>query len=85
MPVVEALSVGTSAICSGLTALREGGGDVPHYLDPLDGPGREAAVLDHAAGGPLHAAQCARLPDWHDPTWSEHVAIVAKAIERLLG
>lgn len=85
MPVAEALSVGTPVICSDLPALREVGEDVPDYLDPLDGPGWKAAVLDHAAQGPLHAAQMARLPTWHDPTWDEHIAIVARAIESLLA
>lgn len=85
MPVAEALAVGTPAICSDLAALREVGGAVPDYLDPLDGPGWKTAILDHAAGGPLHAAQCARLSDWHNPTWDEHMAIVAGAIEGLRG
>lgn len=85
MPVAEALSVGTPVIASDLAALREVGGDVPDYLDPLDGPGWKAMVLDHAAQGAAHAAQIARLPGWHDPTWGEHMAIVTKAIEGLRG
>ncbi|AXB80686.1 glycosyltransferase family 1 protein [Novosphingobium sp. P6W] len=84
MPVAEALSVGTPAICSDLGALREVGGDVPDYLDPLDGPGWKRAVLDHAVCGPLHAAQMERLPDWHDPSWGEHMSIVSRAIAGLM-
>ena len=57
------------------------GEDVPDYLDPLDGPGWRAAILDHATRGPLHRAQLARLPGWHNPSWAEHIAIVAEAIE----
>ncbi|WP_232493676.1 glycosyltransferase family 4 protein [Novosphingobium kaempferiae] len=83
MPVAEALSVGTPVIASDLAALREVGGAVPDYLDPLDGPGWQAMILDHAARGPAHAAQMARLPGWHNPSWAEHMAIVAKAIEGL--
>lgn len=83
MPVAEALSVGTPALCSDIAALREVGGDVPDYLDPLDGPGWKAAVLDHATRGPTYAAQMARLPGWHNPTWKEHLGIVVKAIEAL--
>ncbi|WP_159982085.1 MULTISPECIES: glycosyltransferase family 1 protein [unclassified Novosphingobium] len=83
MPVAEALSVGTPVICSDLPALREVGGAVPDYLDPLDGPGWKAAVLDHGARGPLYAAQMQRLPIWHDPTWAEHIAIVAEGVEKL--
>lgn len=83
MPVAEALSVGTPVICSDLAALREAGGIVPDYLDPLDGPGWKAAVLDHAVDGPMRRAQMERLPGWHDPTWAEHIEIVAEAIETL--
>lgn len=81
MPVAEALSVGTPVLSSDLPALREVGEDVPDYLDPLDGPGWRAAILDHATRGPLHRAQLARLPGWHNPSWAEHIAIVAGAIE----
>lgn len=83
MPVAEALSVGTPVICSELPALREVGRDVPDYLDPLDGPAWQTAIMDHASGGALHAAQLTRMPAWHNPTWDEHMAIVVKAIESL--
>ncbi|MCJ2188342.1 glycosyltransferase family 4 protein [Novosphingobium beihaiensis] len=85
MPVAEALSLGVPAICSDLPALREVGGTAPDYLDPLDGPGWQATILDHATRGPLHRAQLARLPGWHNPNWAEHIAIVVKAIEELQG
>ena len=85
MPVAEALSVGTPAVCSDLPALREVGGNVPDYLDPLDGPGWKAEILDHAARGERHTAQLARLAGWHNPTWEEHIAIVADAIGLLQG
>lgn len=83
MPVAEALSVGTPVLCSDLPALREVGGEVPDYLDPLDGPGWKAAILDHAAHGPRFAAQMQRLPGWRAPTWDEHIAVVAGAITAL--
>lgn len=85
MPVAEALSVGTPVIASDLSALREVGGEVPDYRDPLDGPGWRAAILDHAARGPAYQAQMARLPGWRNPGWAEHIAIVAAAIEALRG
>ena len=83
MPVAEALSVGTPVICSDLPALHEVGGEVPDYLDPLDGPGWRCAVLDHATHGPMRQAQMQRLPLWHNPGWKEHLAIVAHAIGQL--
>ena len=36
------------ALCSDLPALREVGGAVPDYLDPLDGAAWRRAVLDYA-------------------------------------
>lgn len=85
MPVAEALSVGTPVVCSDIAALREVGGNVPNYLDPLDGPGWAAAILDHATRGPKYRAQLARVPEWRAPTWEDHIAIVADAIARLHG
>ena len=83
MPVAEALSVGTPVLCSDLPALREVGGEVPDYLDPLDGPSWKTMILDYAARGNAHAAQLQRLSDWHAPTWDEHIAVVCEAIAAL--
>jgi len=83
MPVTEALSVGTPVICSDLPALREAGGNAPDFIDPLDGPGWRAAILDHFRGGPLYTAQRERLTAWRAPTWDDHIAIVRDAIEAL--
>jgi glycosyltransferase involved in cell wall biosynthesis len=80
MPVAEALAAGTAVICSDLPALREAGGNAPDYLDPLDGPGWKASILDHYAAGPLYAAQKDRLSHWRAPTWSSHIDIVCDAI-----
>jgi glycosyltransferase involved in cell wall biosynthesis len=83
MPVAEALSVGTPALCSDLPALREVGGDVADYLDPLDGPAWTRAILDYAGHGPMRQAQMARIGTWHNPTWDEHIDTVVAALARL--
>lgn len=83
MPVAEALSAGVPVICSDIAAHREVGREVPDYCDPLDGPGWQALVLDHARQGPAWQAQMARIPLWHSPTWDEHLQIVVKAISTL--
>ncbi|SFG46199.1 Glycosyltransferase involved in cell wall bisynthesis [Novosphingobium sp. CF614] len=83
MPVAEALAVGTPVLCSDLPALREAGGSVPDYLDPLDGLGWKTLILDHARAGPHRAAQIQRLAGWHHSTWDEHLDIVAAAIDDL--
>jgi len=80
-PLIEAFGVGVPALCSDIPALRETGGAVPEYLDPLDGPGWRAAILDYAAPhSPRRAAQLDRLRGWHPPTWQEHFANVDRLI-----
>jgi hypothetical protein len=61
--------------------LRETGGAVPEYLDPLDGPGWRSAILDYAAEpSPRRAAQLARLAQWQPPRWQDHFASVERFI-----
>ena len=83
MPVAEALSVGTPVLCSNLSALREAGGMVPDFLDPLDGPSWKAHILDYFDCGPRHTAQMQRLAQWFRPGWLDHIDIVCAAIEDL--
>jgi glycosyltransferase involved in cell wall biosynthesis len=80
-PLVEALQLGVPALCSDIPALRETGGAVPEFLDPLDGPGWRRAVLDYAGpNSPRRTAQLARLPQWQPPCWEEHFATVDRFI-----
>ncbi len=82
LPLAEALALGTPALCSDLPALREVGGAVPEFLDPLDGMGWRQAVLDYAAAeSPRRAAQLARLAGWQAPDWASHF----QAVDRLLA
>jgi glycosyltransferase involved in cell wall biosynthesis len=80
-PVVEALQLGVPALCSDIPALRETGGEVPEFLDPLDGPGWRAAVLDYTVpDSPRREAQLARLAHWRPPCWDRHFQIVDRFI-----
>jgi glycosyltransferase involved in cell wall biosynthesis len=80
-PVIEALQLGVPALCSDIAALRETGGAVPEFLDPLDGPGWHQAILDYAAPqSPRRAAQLARLAAWRPPRWDAYFAIVDRFI-----
>ena len=65
-PVIEALQLGVPALCSDIPALRETGGAVPEFLDPLDGPGwrRGGARLCGAGIRRAARAQLARLAHW---------------------
>jgi glycosyltransferase involved in cell wall biosynthesis len=87
-PLVEALALGVPVLCSNLAAFRENGGDVPEYLDPLDGLGWRSAVIDYALpASPRRAAQLLRLSGWRAPSWEDHFAVVDALIAetRLIG
>jgi glycosyltransferase involved in cell wall biosynthesis len=84
LPVAEALAHGTPVLCSDLPALREAGGGVPEYVDPLDAPAWTAAILEYAAEiSPRRNAQMARLPAWGRPSWEAHVGSVLEFAEGL--
>ena len=84
LPLAEALALGVPAIASDLPALREVGGAVPDYLDPMDGAAWRNAVVDYARGDSVaRRAQLARLAGWKPPTWSEHFAIVDRVLDNL--
>lgn len=84
MPVPEALAIGLPVIASDIEALREVGGNVPEYLDPLDGPAWQAAIIDY--GDPLSArrgAQIDRMTGWTRFTWDDHIDTVMRLIDTL--
>ena len=71
---------------SDIPALRETGGAVPDYLDPLDGPGWQAAILDYAAPrSTRRAAQLGRLGRRDAPRWDRHFAMVDRFIADIAG
>ena len=82
MPVAEALAAGVPVLSSDLEALREVGGDVPEYLDPIDGLGWLTAILDYAApDSPRRAAQLDRMLGWSPMGWTDHMDIVLDVID----
>lgn len=86
MPVTEALAAGVPVICSDISALREAGGDLPDYLDPLDGIGWMRTILDYARpDSTLRAAQCDRMRGWAPMAWSRHIDIVLDVVEAAAG
>ncbi|HEY1794516.1 MAG TPA: glycosyltransferase family 1 protein [Stellaceae bacterium] len=85
-PLIEGLALGAPALCSDIPALHETGGDVPEYLDPLDGMGWRQAILDYAAPqSPRRAAQIARLKAWRPASWDDHFAQVDALIEETVA
>lgn len=84
MPVAEALAAGVPVIASDIQALREVGGDVPEYLDPIDGLGWLATILDYVdPESPRRAAQLDRMLGWRPTGWREHMDIVLDVIDQV--
>ena len=75
LPLVEALQVGTPVIASDLPVFREIGQGVPDFVDPLDEPGWEEAILTYAQGdSSRRASQLSRMERFRTPTWKNHFA-----------
>ena len=84
MPLAEALAAGVPVIASNLPVFREIAGDIPEYLDPLDGPGWTATVERYAQpDSPQRAAQLSRMSAFVEPTWSAHFAVVDRFLDEL--
>jgi glycosyltransferase involved in cell wall biosynthesis len=82
MPLVEALSVGLPVIVNDLPAFREIAGDIPEYVDALDGVRWKALILAYAKSDhPKRVAQLERLQHFIVPTWDAHF----EQVERLLA
>jgi glycosyltransferase involved in cell wall biosynthesis len=85
-PLIEALASGNPVLCSDLPALREIGGAIPEYFDPLDGNAWRAAILDYAYDpSPRREAQLQRLSKWRAPCWSDHFAAVEALVADIRG
>ena len=86
MPLVEALALGTPVIASDLPAFREVAGDIPEYIDPLDGKRWKDTIIEYAlAGSPLRQGQCQRMSAFAVPSWDAHFEQVEALMERLNG
>ncbi|PWR21263.1 glycosyltransferase family 4 protein [Zavarzinia aquatilis] len=83
LPIAEALTVGVPVICSDIAAFREVGGDIPDFIDPLDGPRWMETILDYASEQSVaRQAQVERLKAYTPPTWERHFALLEAALTR---
>lgn len=86
MPLVEALANGLPVIASDLQAFREIAGDIPEYLEPLDGLGWRQLILAYAdSANPRRVAQIDRMRAYSVPTWDAHFAQVEALLETVNG
>ena len=84
MPLVEALMLGTPVIANDLDVFHEIAGDVPDYVDGLDGVGWMRAIEQFSMPcSPRRAEQLARMAAFQVPTWDRHFERVESLLERL--
>lgn len=84
LPLAETLALGIPALCSDLPALREVGGNVPEFIDPLDGLGWRSAILDYCSDSSTRRqAQLNRLVGWRTTSWESHFGQVSELLEKL--
>lgn len=86
IPLVEALSLGLPVIASDLAVFHEVAGDIPDYLDPLDGVGWGEAIRAYAGvAHPLRLAQLERMRSFKALSWAQHFAEVERLLEQVDG
>ncbi|MDI1298696.1 glycosyltransferase family 1 protein [Methylotenera sp.] len=81
MPLVESLALGTPVIASDLDVFHEIAGEIPDYLDPLDGLGWLAKIQEFSLpNSVLRLDQLDRIKAFEAPSWTTHFEIVDKFI-----
>ncbi len=80
-PLIEALQMKKNVICSPLPPFKEIAGDLPHYVDPLDGIGWAEAIQSLASGN-AHKLEL-DLGSMALPSWQNHFREVSKALAAL--
>ncbi len=81
IPPLEALALGTPAVCSDLSVFRETMGDAPVYADPADMYHWLGVVRDLAGdSGAMRADRLRRAERLALPTWQTHINLVLSTI-----
>lgn len=83
LPLSEALQLGTPVIASDLPVFREFAGDIPTYLDPLDGIGWENTITGFTGDSLERERQRQAMTSYRAPDWTAHFAVVDKWLESL--
>lgn len=72
LPVAEALQIGTPVIASDLVVFREFAGDIPTYIDPLDGTRWEETIVSFMKDSDERERQLLAMKGYRAPDWREH-------------
>lgn len=81
LPVAEALQLGTPVIASDLQVFREFAGDIPTYVDPLDGIAWLNAIVAYIGESTERERQQRAMAGYRAPDWPSHF----KVVEEWLG
>lgn len=86
MPLVEALAFGVPVIASDLPVFREVAGEIPEYVDPLDGKRWGELVKEYTkSDSQPRAKQLSRQGGFRVTTWANHFTKVDALLEQLSG
>lgn len=86
LPLVESLELGTPIIASNLPVFHEIAGDIPEYLDPIDGLGWMEKIKDYAqTTSASRQAQIEKIRSYTPPTWSDHFDRIESFLDQLSG
>jgi len=84
MPLVEALTLGVPVIASDIPVFHEIAGNVPEYVDPLDGLGWAKQIIAYMqADSPSRQGQLLRIQHYSTPTWETHFDQVEALLEQV--
>lgn len=84
IPLVEALAHGVPVIASDLAVFREIAGEIPEYIDPLDGKRWSELIMEYARpDSPPRTAQLGRIGGFKAPGWADHFAKVDALLDQL--
>lgn len=84
MPVIEALMQGLPVIASELETFREFAGNVPEYIDPIDGlRWLEMIAAYSLTDCPAREQQLTRMQNFRIPTWEAHFEQVETLMTQL--
>lgn len=83
LPVAEALQLGTPVIASDLPVFREFAGEIPTYVDVLDGKAWESAIMSFTGESLERERQLQAMAGYRAPGWASHFEIVEEWLKTI--
>jgi glycosyltransferase involved in cell wall biosynthesis len=83
LPVSEALQLGTPVIASDLAVFREFAGEIPTYLDFLDGKAWESTIMAFTGESLERERQLQAMTGYRPPCWNSHFQIVDEWLQTI--